>query len=232
MQLRTLTAALIAGGIALAGAHAAEGKPAKRVSSQKVLKRAFSSTASTILHLRTSTDASGIGTFTDDLWMHVNGSGAVDAVRELRLDGAYAGEESVFSQPNGLGNPQGAVGRTRNNANDPIRTFEGVAYGEATIANVIGTALKAASGDLELSGARPVIYEGRAAYEITIREASGRPGRRSPAQVDVKLWLDRTSLVPIAARWGSGRDHWRTASITAFEQLPGDAAHQPLLNFG
>ena len=75
-------------------------------------------------------------------------------------------------------------------------------------------------------------YDGRGAYEVRLRDASGTPGHRSPAQISVTLWIDRQSNAPIAVRWGEGGEHWRTATLEAFEQLPDDAAHQPLLDFG
>ena len=46
------------------------------------------------MHLRVRTTTSGM-TFSDDVWMHVGAAGFVDKVRELRLDGRYAGLESV-----------------------------------------------------------------------------------------------------------------------------------------
>ena len=239
MQLRTAAAVLAAAAVALTGtgqaaAAGTAGSKAKRSSSAKVLKRAFARTVSdtAILHLRTRTDASGIGIFTDDVWMHVSSAGFVDAVRELRLDGPWAGDESVFSQPNGLRDLSGAVGRTRDNATAPIRTVDGVGYGDAGLGGVVDTALKAARGELDLSQAKHVTYDGRGAYEVRLRDASGTAGRRSPAQVSVTLWIDRQTNAPIAVRWGEGGDHWRTAELQAFEQLPDDDAHQPLLNFG
>ncbi len=155
MKLRTVTALLVATGVALGGTAAADAAPkkSKRVASQKVLKRALAASVNdtSILHLRTRTTSSGIGTFTDDVWMHVGAAGFVDAVRELRVDGTYAGDESVLSQPNGLGNPRGAIGRTRDSASAPIRTMEGVGYGDSSIGGVIDTALDAARGELDLS---------------------------------------------------------------------------------
>jgi hypothetical protein len=236
MKLRTATALLVATSVALGGTATADAasKTSKRVSSQKVLKRAFAASVSdtSILHLRTRTTSSGIGTFTDDVWMHVGAAGFVDAVRELRVDGAYAGDESVFSQPNGLGDLQGAIGNTRDSATAPIRTMHGIGYGDSSIGGVIDTALDAARGEVDLSTARKVTYDGRPAYEVRLRDASGTPGRRSPAQISVTLWLDRSSSAPIAVRWGEGAELWRTAELQAFEQLPDDDAHQPLLRFG
>ena len=96
--------------------------PARRrasASEPKVLKRAFAAPVerTSIVHLRMRTDAPGMA-FTDDVWMHVGAAGFVDKVRELRVDGTYAGLESVHDQPNGLGDPTGAVGRKRENASD------------------------------------------------------------------------------------------------------------------
>jgi hypothetical protein len=235
MKFRTATALLVAAGVALAGAGPADaGKKSKRVSSQKVLERAFSASVdgTSIVHLRARTNAPGIGTFSDDVWMHVGGSGFVDRVRELRVDGAYAGLESVHDQPNGLGDPTGAVGRERQSAGDQISTHVGVSYSDVTIGGVIDTALDAARGELDLSKARSVTYQGRAAYEVPIRAATGTPGNRNPSQVSVTLWIDRAGNAPFAVHWGEGLDLWRTADIQAFELLPDDAAHQALLNFG
>lgn len=234
MKFRTATALLVAAGVALTGtAHADAAKKSKRVSSQKVLKRALAASVSdtAILHLRTRTDTSDLS-FTDDVWMHVGGAGFVDKVRELRVDGAYAGLESVFSQPNGLRDPRGAIGSKREQAGGEIRTMEGISYSDVTIGGVVDTALKAARGELDLSKARQVTYQGRAAYEVPIRAAKGTPGSRNPSQVSVTLWIDRAGNAPFAVRWGEGSDLWRTADIQAFEQLPDDAAHQPLLDFG
>jgi hypothetical protein len=241
MKFRTATVVLVATGITLAstgpaqaGSGSAHKAKAKSASSEKVLRRAFArSTGDTaILHLRTRTTSGGSGTFTDDVWMHVGDEGFVDAVRELRLDGAYAGDESVFSQPHGLGDLRDVVGRTRDNASAPIRTVDGVGYGDSSIGGVIDASLKAARGELDLSRARRVSYDGRDAYEIRLRDATGEPGHRSPAQISVTLWVDRQTNAPIAVRWGEGSELWRTAQLQAFEQLPDDAAHQPLLNFG
>jgi hypothetical protein len=231
MTFRTATALLVATGVALGGANAADAaKKTKRVSSQKVLKRAFAAAVSdtSIVHLRVRTD----GRYTDDVWMHVGSAGFVDRVRELRKDGDYAGLESVHEQPNGLGDPTGAVGHKRESASDPISTHRGVSYSDITIGGVIDTALDAARGELDLSKARAVTHQGRAAYEVPIRAATGTAGSRNPSQVSVTLWIDRASSLPFAVRWGEGRDHWRSADIQAFELLADDAANQPLLDFG
>jgi hypothetical protein len=236
MKFRTATALLVAAGVALTGTATAEAgkKKTKKVSSTKVLKRAFAASVvgTSIVHLRVRTNAPGIGTFTDDVWMHAGASGFVDRVRELRVDGTYAGLESVHDQPNGLGDPTGAVGRKRDGAGDPISTHQGVSYSDITIGGVIDTALKAARGELDLSKARQVTHPGRAAYEVPIRAAKGTPGNRNPSQVSVTLWIDRAGNAPFAVRWGEGADLWRSADIQAFELLPDDAAHQPLLDFG
>jgi hypothetical protein len=235
MKFRTATALLVATGVALGGASAADGaKKPKRVSSQKVLKRAFAAAVgdTAIVHLKVRTTVPGDPAFTDDVWMHVGAAGFVDKVRELRADGEYAGLESVHDQPNGLSDATGAVGRKRESASDSISTHKGVSYSDVTIGGVIDTALDAARGELDLSKARSVTYQGRAAYEVPIRAAKGTAGNRNPTQVSVTLWIDRASSLPFAVRWGEGRDHWRSADIQAFELLADDAGNQPLLDFG
>jgi hypothetical protein len=235
MKFRTATALLVATGVALTGTATADAgkKKHKRVSSQKVLKRAFAASvdSTSIVHLRVRTSTSGVS-FGDDVWMHVGGSGFVDKVRELRLDGRYAGLESVHDQPNGLADATGAVGRKRESASDSISTHQGVSYSNLTIGGVIDASLAAARGELDLSKARQVTHRGRAAYEVPIRAATGTAGNRNPAQVSVALWIDRATSLPFAVRWGEGADLWRTAEIEAFELLSDDAGNQSLLDFG
>ena len=97
---------------------------------------------------------------------------------------------------------------------------------------MIDTALDAARGELDLSKARQVTYQGRAAYEVPIRAATARPAIATPRRSRSRSGSTAQSNAPFAVRWGEGADHWRSADIQAFEQLPDDAAHQPLLNFG
>ena len=130
MKFRTVTALLVATGVALTGTATADAAPkkSKRVSSQKVLKRALRRVRRTTRRSCTCGCAPprrGIGTFTDDVWMHVGGAGFVDKVRELRVDGTLRRARERPDQPNGLGDPTGAVGRKRESASAPISTHRG-----------------------------------------------------------------------------------------------------------
>ena len=69
---------------------------------------------------------------------------------------------------------------------------------------MIDASLDAARGELDLSKARQVTYQGRAAYEVPIRAAAGTAGNRNPTQVSVTLWIDRASSVPFAVALGRG----------------------------
>ena len=149
MKLRTAMAVFATAGVTLAGvgtvstaAHAAKKPVAKKVAGKKALKRAFAQRASggEILHGRVFTVEPDLGEWTDDLWLHVTDSGVVDKVHELRLDGQYVGEESVITQPFGLGDLRDALTQTRDSADAPIRSAEGMGYGNWTMASVISTA--------------------------------------------------------------------------------------------
>ena len=166
--------------------------------------------------------------------MHVRGDGAIDRVRELRLDGEYVGLESVIVQPYGLGDLRGAVTRTRDGADRPIRTGEGMGMAELGFTQVIASAERAARGTLDVGAAREVDFEGREAYEILISKAlPPHPGYpRNPMQVPITVWLDRDGGRPLAIRWGEGAERWRTARVLAFEQLHDDARNQARLDFG
>jgi hypothetical protein len=238
MTFRTAMAVLATAGVTLAGgtvAQAARKPVAKATTGKKALKRAFGqrAAASEILHWQVHTAEPGLGFEpTDDLWLHVAGSGVVDKVHEVRLDSPYAGEESVITQPFGLGDLRDAITRTRDDATAPIRSANGMGYGDWSVASVISTAIKAADGDLELGGATPVTFEGRAAYAVTIREATDPIGeRRNPGEVSVTLFLDRATTKPLAARWGAGADLWRTVYIQSYERLADTPANQRHLTF-
>ena len=167
--------------------------------------------------------------FTDDLYLHVTDGGLVDKVHELRVDSDYAGMESVITQPNGLGDLTGAVTRTRNSADAPIRTGDGIGYGDWGIANVFATSIKAANGELDLGNAKRVTFEGRTAYALTIREA--KTGPANPSTVSVTLFVDATTNKAVAARWGEGATLWRTVYIQSFERLDDTQANQAHLEF-
>jgi hypothetical protein len=218
-------AALAAAAIALT--------PSSTPGSGQLLKRAFAvEGAGGILHWRLKTVEPDLNlTFTEDLSLHVTDGGVIDKLHELRLAGPNAGEESVITQPGGPGDAHGAVDRTRRSPDGPIITFPGVGYPDISFSSLVATALKAASGDLDVGAAEKVVYNGRDAYEIRLRDAApATPGapRRNPLQLSLTLWLDRETERPLAVRWGDGADLWRTVDVEAFERLPDDPA---LLDF-
>jgi hypothetical protein len=240
MKLRTAMAVFATAGVTLAGvgtvstaADAAKQPVAKKVAGRKALKRAFAQRASSgseIMHARVKTAEPGLGLeFTDDLWMHVTDGGVVDKVHELRLDGRYVGEESVITQPFGLGDLRGALTQTRDSADAPIRSAEGMGYGVWTMASVISTSIEIANGERDVSGATPVTFEGRAAYSLTIKDAVGEG--RNPSEVAVKLFVDRASGAPLAARFGEGDKLWRTVYLKSFERLADSPENQGRLAF-
>jgi hypothetical protein len=209
--------------------------PASAPGGGEVLERAFAQAGDgepAILYWRVRTDEPGLGTFTDDVWMHIRPDGTIDTVRELRIDGEYAGMESVITQPYGVGDLRDAVTKSRNRANGPVRTDRGVGYLDVSFTDVIATAEKAARGELDVGRADEVRYEGRDAYEIRIREPSGpvAGNRRNPSELGVTLWIDRETSEPLAVRWGDGAERWRTGRMLAFERLPDDVGNRALLD--
>jgi hypothetical protein len=209
--------------------------PASAPGGGEVLERAFAQTEGgqpAILYWRVRTDGPGLDTFTDDVWMHVRRDGTIDTVRELRIDGEYAGMESAISQPHGVGDLRDAVTRSRSRADGPVKTGTGVGYLDVSFTDVIATAEKAARGKLDVGRADEVSYEGRDAYAIRIREPSGpvAGNRRNPSELGVTLWIDRETSRPLAVRWGDGGERWRTARMLAFERLPDDAGNRELLD--
>jgi hypothetical protein len=179
----------------------------------EVLARAFARPAAgtEILYWRTRTEARGVSEpFTDDVWMRVRADGTIDTLHELRLDGSYAGMESVVFQPHGFGDPRGAVTRTRSRRGGRIRTGVGIGYPEVGLGGVIAKANAAARGRLDVGAAREVGYRGRDAYEIRIGGAA------------VTLWVDRETGAPLGVRWGEGGSLWRTMRVLAFKRLGDD----------
>lgn len=231
---RALPVALTAIVLALATVTGFALAPSSTPGGNEVLARAFAGDTATILYWRVRTEEPGLGTWTDDIWMHVRRDGTVDRVHELRLDGEYKGLESVIEHPYGLGDLRGAVTRTRAGADERIRTGEGMGVPDLGFTGVIANAERAARGKLDVGAAREADFEGREAYEILIRKASPpQPGYpRNPMQVPITVWLDRDGGRPLAIRWGEGAERWRTARVVAFEHLPDDAGHQGLLDFG
>jgi hypothetical protein len=251
MRIRTTMSVLATAGIALASvgtAHAAstpthktaKHKTAakKKIAGKLALKRSFAQAASggsEILHWRLKTVEPGLGfDFTDDVWMHVSDAGLVDQVHELRLDSAYAGEESVITQPGGLDDLTGAVTRDRNDAQAQIRTSNGIGYGVPSVASVVATAVKAANGELDLGNATKAGFDGKDAYAVTIRDAVAPHdgAKRNPSEVAVTLYVDAQTKAPLGIQWGAGAELWRTMHVEAFDQLTDTAENQPLLTFG
>ena len=102
--------------------------PSSTPGGNEVLDRAFAARRRpAILYWRVRIDEPGLGTFTDDVWMHVRADGTIDRVRELRLDGDYAGMESVDrAAATASATCRDAVTRTRAGADRPIRTGKGI----------------------------------------------------------------------------------------------------------
>ena len=220
--------------LALAAITALGLAPSSTPGGGEVLERAFARAAggdAVILYWRIRTDEPGLGTFTDDVWMHVRGDGTIDRVRELRLDGDHAGMESVISQP--FGDLRDAETRTRSGPNAPIRIGKGIGMPDLSFTGVVATAEQAARGKLDVGDAVEVSYAGRDAYEIRLREASGPVSgtRRNPSELSVTMWIDRETSKPLAVRWGEGAERWRTGRLLTFERLPDDERNRALLEF-
>jgi hypothetical protein len=239
MKFRTAMAVVATAGFTLAGAgamtpaaHAAKKPAHRKVASKKVLRHAFASTptGSAILHARVYTVEPGLDlTVNDDLALHVTDAGVIDKVHELRLDGQYAGEESVITQPLGLGDLTNAVTQDRPNAQSPIRSTAGLGEGDSTIGSVISQAIAIADGEQDVSGATVTTFEGQAAYAVPIRAVSG--AGKNPSEVAVTLFVDKATGAPIAAQYGSGATLWRTMYLKGFERLPDTPDNQSLLAF-
>jgi hypothetical protein len=257
MRFRTTMSVLATASVALASvgtAHAAptpkkhktaakhktvKHKPAaKKIAGKLALKRSFaqaSSGGSEILHWRLKTVEPGLGfDFTNDVWMHVSDAGLVDQVHELRLDSDYAGIESVITQPGGLGDLTGAVTQDRRNDQGPIRTTNGLGYGDFSAASIVAAAIKAANGELDPGTATATTFDGKAAYGVTVRDAvAPHDGvKRNPSEVAVTLYVDAQTKAPLGIQWGAGAELWSTMHVEAFDQLTDTAENQPLLTFG
>ena len=205
--------------------------PASTPGSDEVLDRAFAAGEdSVILYWRMRTDEPGLGTFTDDVWIHVRGDGTIDRVHELRLDGDYAGMESVITRPFEL---PAAETRTRSGPDAPIRVGKGIGMPDLSFTGVVATAERAARGELDVGDAVEVTYEGRDAYEIRLRENAPDPigETRNPSELSVTLWIDRETSKPLAVRWGEGAERWRTGRLLAFERLADEARTRAQLDF-
>ena len=157
-----------------------------------------------VLYWRVRIDEPGLGTFTDDVWMHVRG----------------------------IGDPRNAVTRSRASADSPIRTGEGIGIPDVGFTDVIATAERAARGAFDVGDARTVAFAGHDAYAVRVRAASGpvAGARRNPSELSVTLWVEPEAGRPVAVRWDEGEEHWRTGRILAFERLPDDARNRALLD--
>jgi hypothetical protein len=228
----------VAGLLAVGGLTAVALIPESAPGGSGVLERALAAPAGTaqIIHWRVSTEVPGLPAVNDDtndVWLHVDADGRIDTIHELRVDGPYAGMESVIEQPNGIGDLTGAVDRTRQSAQAPIKDSQGVGFGEYGFTDVVAMAQKAARGGLDLGSARSVSYEGHDAYEIRVRDAvpPAAGGKRSPAEIGITLWVDRHSNLPLGVRYGDGSELFMTERVVSFERLADDAANRARLQF-
>ena len=53
----------------------------------------------------------------------------------------------------------------------------------------------------------------------------------TPSDLAITMFVDRSTHMPIAVRWGEGADLWRTEHIVAFERLPDDVRNRSYLDF-
>jgi hypothetical protein len=228
----------VAGALAVAAVGAVAIVPSSTPGGNEVLERALAATSgqAEILHWRVVTDQPGLPAIkdnTNDVWLHVDAGGKIDRFHELRVDGPYAGMESVIDQPNGLGDVRGAVDRTRQAADGPITETKDMGLGEYGFADVIAAAQKAARGQLDLGDARSVSYDGHDAYEIRVRDAAppASGSARTPSELGITLWVDRDTNLPLAVRYGDGAEVWMTEKIVSFARLPDDPEHRAQLDF-
>jgi RNA polymerase sigma factor (sigma-70 family) len=189
-----------------------------------LLERAFGDDGSEILYWRIRTVQPGLAPFTDEVWMHVTPSGAIDKVRRLRVDGPSTGNEAIFDEPYGIDDPgHGDVSVTERSAGGRMRTLRGYGHVDNGISLVVSTIAKAARGQLEL----PVAEDGSVQVR---RQTADDP---NPSQVRVTMWLDPKTAKPIRIQWGSPANTWsQNAQVERFQRLPDDAEHRALLDFG
>jgi predicted DNA-binding protein (UPF0251 family) len=189
-----------------------------------LLERAFGENGSEILHWRIHTTTPGLAPFTDEVWMHVTPSGAIDKVRELRVAGPSKGSERVFDEPYGIDDPwHGDISYKERSADGRIRTLHGLAYSDNDISAIVSIVEKAARGHLDL----PVAADG----SVRVRPQTATDPW--PSQVAVTLWLDPKTAKPTRIQWGNSTNRWsRNARVERFQRLPDDAAHRALLKLG
>jgi hypothetical protein len=79
--------------------------PLARLARRSYESRRAPNPTSEILYWRIHTTTPRLGPFTTEVWMHVSPDGTTDKVRELCLDGPSKGNERVFDEPYGVGDP-------------------------------------------------------------------------------------------------------------------------------
>jgi RNA polymerase sigma factor (sigma-70 family) len=189
-----------------------------------LLERAFGEDGSEILYWRIHSVQPGLAPFTDEVWMHISPRGAIDKVRELRVDGPSKGSERVFDEPNGIDNlRRGGSSVKERSPSGRVRTLQGYGYGDNDISLVVSILEKAARGQLEL----PVGDDGSVRVR---RQTATNP---SPSQVAVTLWLDPKTAKPTRIQWGNRTNVWsKNVRVERFQRLPDDAEHRALLSLG
>jgi RNA polymerase sigma-70 factor, ECF subfamily len=218
---KKLRIALAAGLIPLLTLVAIALSPSKH---DTLLQRAFGEDGSEILYWRIHTTEPGLAPLTYEVWMHVTPSGAIDKVRELRVDGPSKGNDRVFSEPHGIDDPwHGDISYVERSADGRVRTLHDLAYSDNDMSVIVSTLKKAARGHLEL----PVGADGSVRVR---RQTAANPW---PSQVSVTVWLDPKTAKPTRIQWGNTTNRWsQNAHVERFQRLPDDAKHRALLNIG
>src|SRR3954471_6930809 len=181
-----------------------------------LLERAFGDDGSVILYWRIHTADPGLAPFTEEVWMHIRPSGAIDRVRELHVAGPSKGYERVFEEPYGIDDPwHGDITYRERSADGRTRTLHGLAYSDNDLSVIVSILEKAARGHLDL----PVGADGSVRVH---RQTAANP---SPAQVAITLWLDPKTGKPTRIQWGNAAtNRWsRNEHVERFERLPDDA---------
>jgi hypothetical protein len=189
-----------------------------------LLERAFGENGSEILYWRIHTVQPGLAPFTDEVWMHVTPSGAIDKVRERRVAGPVTGYEVIFDEPHGIDDPgHRDMSLTERSPSGRKVTMPGYGYVDNDISTIVSILEKAARGKLAL----PVGEDG----SVRVREQTAADP--SPGQVAITLWLDPKTAKPTRIQWGNSTNRWsRNARVERFQRLPDDAEHRALLNLG
>jgi hypothetical protein len=184
-----------------------------------------------ILHWRSHVQPDALQDYTEDVWLHVAGDGVVDQYHAVRLDGPYAGRESVITGPSGIENPQGAVDRSRDGAAAPIRETRGMALGQYGFTGVVTAAQDADAGTLDTGDAVQAEYDHHPAWEVRLSAKSTVPVAGHLTSISATLWVDRATGAPLGVRYGAADQPFAVEQVQQFERLPDDAAHRALLDF-